>query len=92
MNSAAGKIRLGGKGPQKCIHSVPAQKTAKHCAKFSWPPVSDIVAVTKPRRNKSSAVAEMGDSGHNRHGPKRGGVLCPFCGALGIGLIQCGLR
>jgi len=23
---------------------------------------------------KSSAVAEMGDSGHNRHDPKRGGV------------------
>jgi len=23
--------------------------------------------------NKSSAVAEMGDHGHNRHGPKRGG-------------------
>jgi len=22
---------------------------------------------------KSSAVAEMGDRGHNRHGPKRGG-------------------
>jgi len=27
--------------------------------------------------NKSSAVAEMGDRGHNRHGPKRGGLLCP---------------
>jgi len=22
----------------------------------------------------------MGDHGHNRHGPKRGGLLCPFCG------------
>ena len=34
--------------------------------------------------NKSSAVAEMGDRGHNRHGPKRGGLLCPFCeGELG---------
>ena len=31
--------------------------------------------------NKSSAVAEMGDRGHNRHGPKRGGVLCPFRGS-----------
>jgi len=41
--------------------------------------------------NKSSA-AEMGDRGHNRHGPKRGGVLCPFRGALGTHLIQCGLR
>ena len=41
---------------------------------------------------KSSAVAEMGDRGHNRHGPKGGGVLCPFRGALGTRLIQCGLR
>jgi len=25
-----------------------------------------------------SAVAEMGDCGHKRHGPKRGELLCPF--------------
>ena len=31
--------------------------------------------------NKSSAVAEMGDRGQNRHGPKRGGGCCaPFAG------------
>jgi len=40
---------------------------------------------------KSSAVAEMGDCGHNRHGPKRGGLLCPFRRELGSRLIQCGL-
>jgi len=28
-----------------------------------------------PNINKSSAVAEMGDRGHNRHRPKRGAVL-----------------
>jgi len=33
--------------------------------------------------NKSSAVAEMNDRGHNRHGPKRGGLLCPFRGGAG---------
>ena len=33
------------------------------------------------KRNKSSAVAEMGDRGHNRHGPKRGGCCAPFAGA-----------
>jgi len=33
----------------------------------------------------------MGDRGHNRHGPKRGGLLCPFRGGLGPRLIQCGL-
>ena len=32
------------------MYSVPAQKTTKHRAKFSWPPVSDVAAVTKPRR------------------------------------------
>ena len=31
-------------------------------------------------KNKSSAVAEMGDRGHNSHGPKRGGLVCPFRG------------
>ena len=34
VNFAAGKIPLGGKSPRKCIYSVPAQKTAKHRAKF----------------------------------------------------------
>jgi len=29
---------------------------------------------------KSSAVAEMGDRGHNRHAPKRGGGAAPFWG------------
>jgi len=33
-------------------------------------------------QNKSSAVAEMGDRGHNRHGLKRGGLLYPFRGEL----------
>jgi len=41
--------------------------------------------------NKSSAVAEMGDRGHNRHGLKEGGVLCPFRGSLATRIIQCGL-
>jgi len=41
--------------------------------------------------NKSSAAAEMGDRGHNRHQPKRGGLLCPFRGELGPSLIECGL-
>jgi len=36
--------------------------------------------------NKSPAVAEMGDRGHNRHAPKRGaGLLCPFRGGSLIG-------
>ena len=40
-----------GKSPRKCrpMYSVAAQETAKHRAKFGWPPMSDV-AVTKPRR------------------------------------------
>jgi len=46
-----------------------------------------------PMYNKSSAVAEMGDHAHNRHGPKRGGAGCaPFAeGKLGPRLTHCGL-
>ena len=32
-----------------------------------------------PQFDKSSAVAKMGDCGHNIHGPKRGVPLCIFC-------------
>jgi len=39
--------------------------------------------------HKSSAVAEVGDYSHNRHGPKREGLLCPFRGGeLGPRLTQ----
>jgi len=31
------------------VHSVPAKETAKHPAKFCWPPLRDVGAVTKPR-------------------------------------------
>jgi len=44
--------------------------------------------------NKSSAAAEMGDRGHNKHGPKRGKCCAPFAGTggeLGPRLTQCGL-
>jgi len=59
-------------------------KFAKH-RKMPWLQLPDI--------QESSAVAEMGDRGHNRHGSKRGGgVRYPFRGALGARLIQCGLR
>jgi len=45
-----------------------------------------------PYHYKSSAVAEMGDHGHNRHGPKRRGCCAPLAGKkLGPRLTQCGL-
>jgi len=40
---------IRGKSPQKCIYTAPAQETAKHRAKFGWPVVSDVAAVTKAR-------------------------------------------
>ena len=39
-----------GQQPQKCVYSVATQETAKHRAKFGWLPLSDVAAVTKPRR------------------------------------------
>jgi len=50
VNSAPGKIPLRGNSLRKCINSLPAQETAKHRAKFGWLPLSDVAAVTKPRR------------------------------------------
>jgi len=50
VNFARGKIPSGGKISRKCIYSVPGQDTAIHPAKFGWPPVSDVAAVTKARR------------------------------------------
>ena len=47
MNFAPGKIPSGGKSSRKCAYNVPAQETAKHRAKFGWPPVIDVAAVTK---------------------------------------------
>jgi len=32
------------------LYSVPAQETGKDRVKIGWPPVSDVAAVTKPRR------------------------------------------
>jgi len=50
VNFAPGKIPSGGKRTQKCVYSVAAQEMAKHRAKFGWPLVSDVAAVTLPRR------------------------------------------
>jgi len=40
------------------------------------------------RFNKCSAVSEMGDRGHNRHGPKRWGFAVPVSRRAGTRLIQ----
>ena len=50
VNFARGKIPSEGKISRKCIYSVPGQETAIHRAKFGRPPVSDVAAVMKARR------------------------------------------
>jgi len=51
VNFARSKIPSGvkRKSPPTCIHSVPAQETAKHRARFGWPPVNNIDSVTKAK-------------------------------------------
>ena len=44
------KFRVGEQEPPKMYIWCTAQETAKHRAKFGCPPVSDVTAVTKPRR------------------------------------------
>ena len=54
----------------------------------NWNRVKILAATWK----KSSAVAETGDCGHSRHGPKTG-LLCPVRGWADLGprQTQCGL-
>jgi len=50
VNFALAKFRQGkSPPPKKCMYSIRKQETAKHSAKFGWPPVSDVAAVTKAR-------------------------------------------
>ena len=50
VNFASGKIPTVGNSLRKCTYSLPAQQMAKHRAKFGWPPLRDIAAVMKARR------------------------------------------
>ena len=59
VNFARGKIPSGGKRSRKCIYRVPGQETAIHHAKFSWPPVNDVSAVTKARRDNPLKFTEV---------------------------------
>jgi len=45
-----GHTSLRGQKPPKMYIIVSAQETAKDYAKFGWPAVSHVAAVTKPRR------------------------------------------
>jgi len=43
------------------------------------------------RLHESSAVAEMGDPGQNRHGPKKGAAVS-LSRKAGTSLLECGVR
>ena len=45
---------------------------------MEWVGSYTLALTTSLNLDKSSAVAEMGDRGHNRHEPKRGGCCAPF--------------
>jgi len=49
VNFAPGKILSGDKSFEN-VFMVYTQETDKHRATFGWPPVSDVAAVTKARR------------------------------------------
>jgi len=48
VSFAPGNIPLRGRAPK--VYSILAEETAKQRAKFGWPPVSDVAAVAKTRR------------------------------------------
>ena len=58
MNFAPEKFCQGAGAPENVyvyIYNVPAQEMTKHHAKFGWPPVSDVAAVTR----KDAKTTEM---------------------------------
>ena len=66
-----------GQQPQKCMCSVQAHETAKHHAKCGWPPLSNIAAVTKSRRETRWNVLECAKLA-NRSQPLVG-RSSPYC-------------
>jgi len=59
-------------------------KRSDHSGVVLAQPVKLVYDVVEKKHNKSSAVAEMGDRGHNRYGPKRGGgAAVPLSRELG---------
>jgi len=62
-----------GQEPPKCIYSVPVQETAKHRAKFGWPPLSDVTAINEANtRNtlKFAGVPQTRQPMSAANGPK----------------------
>ena len=50
VNFARGKILSVARALENVYIVLPAQETAKHCTNVGSPPVSDVAAVTKAKR------------------------------------------
>jgi len=76
-----------------CICDIPLNCYYFTNQSYPFAHLTSIRRITKFIIYKSSAVvADMGDHGHNRHGPKRGGVAMSLSRSAGNPSIQCGLR
>jgi len=51
VNFAPRKIPLRSYSGRKCIYSLPAQVSAKHCERFGWLLLSDVAAKTRKLLN-----------------------------------------
>ena len=76
--SPQGEGQFWGKGAVHCNVGLYAVSCAKTGTDIKTSNFKNSKMADDRNLDKSSAVAEMGDRGHNRHGPKRGGALCLF--------------
>ena len=69
----------------KFVELKPESVSLRKCTHYHYLTITFLTAAPHHCHHvyKSSAVAEMGDRGHNKHGPKRGGCCAPFAGGAG---------
>ena len=79
-------LTISGKSVRKFLRYVATKQTDRQTNNDQ-----NITSLAEVINNKRSAVAEMGDRGHNRQAPKRRGCCVPYAGELGPRLTQCGL-
>ena len=77
LNIPEGILKRIVKTQEQKEKELEAVMSLEKCVNHSTKLVTSLVAVfNEMNQNKSSAVAEMGDRRHNRHGPKRWGGCC----------------
>jgi len=100
MSLLSSRSTGGMKDVQRWVSKTDRSKTSNlwrnaprfsHCAYNVGPmnvtnTIARLLLFLGDRLYKSSAAAEMGDRGHNKHGPKRvGATVAPFAGGRGAG-------